>query len=393
MRVLVVHESYRQPGGEDRAVAADLEILRSHGHEVLEYRRHNREIENSSNLFLGITTIWSRSSYQKLEELVTKAKPDVVHFHNTLPLISPAGLWAARRAGSRVVQTLHNYRLACPNALLYRNGAICEACLRWPIPLPAVLYGCYRQSRFATAAIATMLTVHRFIGTWRRAVDRFIVLTDSQKAKLVEAGLPEGKLLIRPNFVTPDPGMGPGMGEYALFVGRLTREKGIPALLEAWRGPVPIPLTIAGDGPLAGEVQRAAARSPSVKYLGAVPQERAIDLMRNATCLVFPSECYECLPMVLLEAFAAGLPVVATAIGGAAEIVTDGETGALVEVGDAEALASATARLLGDRRVLGRMRTACREEYLRRYTGEQGHSRLMEIYEMALHGAPGGSES
>ena len=389
MKVVVVHESYQQPGGEDRAMDADVRLLRSRGHEVVEYRRHNREVEDYSRLKLGLATIWSRAAHRDLFTLVSQERPDIVHFHNTLPLISPSGLWAARRAGSRVVQTLHNYRLACPNALFFRRGSVCEDCLRWQIPIPAVVHGCYRGSRTATLAVGSMLAVHRLIGTWRRAVDRFIVLTEFQKARLLRVGLPEGRVAVRPNFVSPDPGKGSANGAYALFVGRLTREKGVLTLLHAWQElHERIPLRIVGAGPLAGEVQRAAQENVLLSYLGPTSHDKVLGLMHGASCLVFPSEWYEGLPMTIVEAFAVGLPVVAAARGAAGEVVVDGRTGFHFRSGDSRDLADAVSRLVRNNVRRGSMQAICRREYLEKYSAEGAYLRLMEIYQEALEVAP-----
>ena len=385
MKVLVVHESYQQPGGEDQSVNADIALLRSHGNDVIEYRRHNWDIGRYGAVRLGLTTVWSWSSYHELKELITEQRPDVVHVHNTLPLISPSGLWAAKQVGTTVIHTLRNYRLACPNALFYRNGDVCEDCLRWPVPLPGMVHGCYRASRSATTAIAAMLTLHRLIGTWQRAVDAFIVLTEFQKRKLIAAGLPERKLTVRPNFVAPDPGVGAGNGGYALFVGRLTREKGIITLLKAWQHlDMPIPLTIAGDGPLADEVRSAAATSAAITYLGPVPHGRTIGLMKGAAFLVFASEWYETFGRTIIEAWAVGLPVIAARRGAAKEIVDDGRTGVHFVPGDSYDLAKAVEHCL-DRDAQSRleMRHACRREYLEKYTADRAYQRLMAIYHAA----------
>jgi len=389
VKVLVVHESYLQSGGEDRAVEADVHLLRSRGHEVLEYRRDNREVGSYGYVRLGLTTIWSHSSYRELTRLVTEERPDIVHFHNTLPLISPAGFWAAKRAGSTVIQTLHNYRLVCPNAVLFRNGEVCEECLHWAVPLPGVLHGCYRESRPATAAITAMLVAHRVIGTWQQAVDAFITLTEFQTKKLVAGGIPESKVIVRPNFVEPDPGLGPGDGGYALFVGRLTAEKGVVTLLRAWQQlPEQIPLLLVGDGPLAESVSSAAEENEAISYLGPQTNDRVLELMRRAAILVFPSLWYEGFGITIIEAFATGLPVVAVGTGAASEIVKDGDTGLLVPPGDSHALGGAVSRLFRNDRLRKRMRAACRREYFEKYTGERAYHRLIEVYRRALDATP-----
>ncbi len=394
MKILMVHESYQQPGGEDVSVGADIELLRSHGHDVIEYRRHNRDVNSHGAIQLGLTTVWSQSSYRELHALVIREKPEIVHFHNTFPLISPSGLWAAKRAGARVVQTLRNYRLACPNALFFRNGHVCEACLHWPVPLPGIVHGCYRHNRLATAAVAAMLMTHRTIRTWHRAVDVFVVLTKFQKGKLAAGGFPESKMMIRPNFISPDPGPGPGDGGYALFAGRLTREKGVRTLLKAWTAlGLPIPLLVAGGGPLEHDIRFATETNPSVTYLGPQQHEHVIELMKKAACLVFPSEWYETFGRTIIEAFAVGTPVVAATGGAAEELIQHGSTGALFPSGDAEALAEAVSGIVGKRDLYQTMRAACRREYLEKYTAERAYDRLLDAYHTASGGQPKQSAS
>src|SRR5262245_47877410 len=218
---------------------------------------------------LASQTIWSRPAYKEFRTLLQKHRPDVVHFHNTFPLISPAAYYAARAEGLAVVQTLHNFRVLCPNALFFRNGRVCEDCLGCAVPWPGVIHRCYRGSRAASAGVTAMLSAHRLLGTWREAVDRYIALTSFSRQKFLQGGLPAGRVVVKPNFLDSDPGCGSGEGGYALFVGRLSAEKGVETLLQAWRvgGALP-PLKIVGDGPLAAKVQAAAAGNPLIEWQG-----------------------------------------------------------------------------------------------------------------------------
>ncbi|HHQ48481.1 MAG TPA: glycosyltransferase, partial [Acidobacteria bacterium] len=234
---------------------------------------------------------------------------------------------------------------------------------------------------------------HRSIGTWHRAVDVFVALTQFQKAKLLAGGVPESRMIIRPNFLSSDPGPGPGDGGYALFAGRLTREKGVLTLLEAWaRLPMPVPLRIVGSGPLVEEVRRAAATNRAVSYLGPQPHGRVLELLQRAACLVFPSEWYESFGRIVLEALAVGTPVAAASGGAAEELVRDGSTGALFRPGDPEGLAVAVSRIVQNGEADGAMRTACRREYLEKYTAERAYERLIEIYRMATGHRPDKTE-
>jgi len=235
MKILVAHNFYKLPGGEDQCVAAEVAMLRAHGHEVTQYCLRNESIDAMGRLQLASRTIWSRTAFRELRELFRTHRPQIAHFHYTFPLISPSAYYAARAEGVRVVQTVHNFRLLCANALLFRNGEVCEDCLGKWIPWPPIAHKCYRDNRAASTVITTMLMTHRVLGTWSKEVDMYIALTEFGRRKLVEGGLPADKIAIKPNFAYPDPGPGTGTGGYAVFVGRLSAEKGVDTLLEAWR--------------------------------------------------------------------------------------------------------------------------------------------------------------
>jgi len=326
---------------------------------------------------------WNSSLKGKFEQAIRQHRPDLVHVHNTFPLASPAVIHAAKAEGVPVVMTLHNYRLLCVNALFFREGRVCEDCLG-RLPWRGVVHGCYRDSRLASLGVASMLALHRALGTWN-LVDRFIALTEFARQKFVEGGLPAEKIVVKPNFVHPDPGPGEGRGGYALFVGRLSPEKGVRTLLRAWGllgGRVP--LKVVGDGPLAGEVREAARRLPGVEWLGRKSPEEVYALMGEAAFLVFPSEWYEGFPRVLAEALAKGLPILATALGSQASIVADGRTGLHFRPGDPEDLAAKVEWLLLHPEELRRMRREARAEYEAKYTAERNYQLLMEIYGQAL---------
>jgi glycosyltransferase involved in cell wall biosynthesis len=383
-RVLLVHNRYRQPGGEDAVFAAEAALLRAAGHEVVEFTDDNARARDWSGARLAAATIWSREATRRLRELLARERPDVAHFHNTFQLISPAAYRACRAARVPVVQTLHNYRLLCPAATCYRAGRACEDCVG-RAPWPAIRHGCYRDSRAASAAVAAMLVVHRLLGTFADGVDVYVALSEFARARYVAGGLPARRIELKPNFVAPDPGAGPGGGGYALFVGRLAPEKGIATLLAAWRRiGTRLPLRIAGDGPLAPQVREAAASGSSVDWLGQRTGAEVIALMQRAELLVLPSEWYENLPVTLIEAFACGLPVVASRIGALATLVPEGRAGRLFAPGDPAALADAALALVARPAELARLRAGARAEYLARYTAEANYRRLREIYARAL---------
>jgi glycosyltransferase involved in cell wall biosynthesis len=388
MIILVAHNFYKQPGGEDECVTAEAAVLKAHGHEVIQYCVHNDSIDGMNQLKLASKAIWSQSTYHELRELIRMHRPQIAHFHNTFPLISPAAYYAARAEKVPVVQTLHNFRLLCPQALFFRNGRICMDCLGRSIPWPGVLHKCYRGSRSASAVVGTMLGVHRALGTWRHAVDTYIALTEFSREKFIEGGLPQHKIHIKPNFVYSDPGPGAGTGGYGVFVGRLSEEKGLNTLLKAWQllgGSVP--LKIVGDGPLAGLVADAAAKDSAITWLGRMPAKDVYALVGQAVFLVFPSNCYETFGRVVIEAFAKGTPVIASNLGSMAELVEHGRTGLLFEPANAVDLASALRGLLARPLELKSMRLAARQEYEEKYTAESNYRALMAIYEQACRGS------
>jgi glycosyltransferase involved in cell wall biosynthesis len=385
MNILIAHNFYKQPGGEDQCMAAEVAMLKAYGHEVTQYCLRNDSIDAMSSLEVAGRTIWSRSSFRELRQLFRTRRPQIVHFHNTFPLISPAAYYAARAEKVRVVQTLHNFRLSCANALLFRDGKVCEDCLGKSVAWPGIVHKCYHDSRNAGAVIATMQTVHRILGTWRKAVDVYVALSESSRRKLIEGGLPADKIVVKSNFAYPDPGPGAGMGRYAMFVGRLAAEKGLETLLTAWQHlGGSLPLKIVGNGPMAAAVQEAAAKDPSIQWLGNLPLETVYTLVGEAAVLVLPSQCYENFPRVVIEAFAKGTPVIASNLGAMAEIVDDGRTGLHFKAGNPADLAEKLRSVLADPLKLARMRKAARQDFDQYFTADVNHKSLMAIYETAL---------
>ena len=384
MKILVVHNAYQQPGGEDRVVADEMRMLQDAGHTVVEYGAHNDDVVQLTQLRLAARAVWSQSSYDALARVIESNRPDVMHVHNTLPLISPSAYYAASRRGVAVVQTLHNFRLLCPNALLFRDGATCEECLGHSVPWPALQHGCYRGSRAATGAIVAMLSVHRAAGTFARKVDAYIAPSEFVRLKYVENGFPEKRVLVKPHVVYPDCGIGNGSGGYALFVGRLSAEKGLTTLLAAWRQlRRDIPLLIVGDGPLAPLVIEA-AREEGIIWLGRRPAEQVHDLLARARCLVLPSECYETVGRVAAEAYAAGTPVIAANGGSMREMVTHERTGLLFEQGSADDLVRQVRLILRQPALLREMRLHARAEFEARYDAAANTRQLLTVYRRAI---------
>ena len=376
--MLSVHNFYQSPGGEDRVFAGETALLEQCGHTVLRYEDHNDRI-HSGSIDSACDAVWSRSTFRRLEALVRSTAIDVAHFHNTFPLVSPSAYYAIRRAGIPVVQALHNFRLICPGATLSRNGSVCEECVERRSLLPGIAHGCYRDSRLATAALSTMLTVHRAAGTYQRQVDVYIAPSEFARERFIAAGLPKDRIVVKPYFVNPDPGVGDGRGDYALFVGRLTEEKGIRTLVKAWPLLSDIPLRIVGDGPLAG------TKWPvGVSWLGSQSPEQMFALIQDARVVIVPSVWYEIGPLTILEAFACGTPVISSNLGSMAEKVRHGYNGLLFKPGDSEDLARQVRWAFDHPEELRAMRANARREYEEKYTAERNYKMLMAIYEMAI---------
>lgn len=383
---LLVHNYYQQRGGEDQIFEAEAALLEAYGHHVLRYTLHNDQIEGMSTLDRVQSTLWNRQVYRELRDLIHRLQPEVAHFHNTFPLVSPAAYYAARAEGVPVIQTINNYRLLCPGAFFLRDGRVCESCLGRSVPLPGVVHACYRGDRAATAAVAGMLSLHRALKTWHRAVDLYaLYMTEFSRDKFVQAGFPADRLFVKPNFLHPDPGAGDGRGGYALFVGRLSPEKGIRVLLDAQRQiGTRLPLKIAGDGPLAADVRRAAADVPGLEWLGRQTPDAVYQLMKGASCLLFPSEWYEGLPRTIVEAFATGTPVVASRLGAMQSLIDHGRTGLHFTPGDAGDLVRQVEHLLAHPARLARMRREARAAFEAHFTAGRNYELLMAMYDRVL---------
>jgi glycosyltransferase involved in cell wall biosynthesis len=386
MRILQVHNVYQQAGGEDRVVAAEQALLSANGHTVFQYTVHNDAVKKMAAVELGCKTVWNQEAYGSIRRLIVEQSIELVHVHNTLPLVSPAVYYAAAAQQTPVVQTLHNYRLLCPAATFYRQGKICELCLGKAIKYPAVMHRCYRGSLAASAAVSAMLAAHHFAGTYQRKIHTYIALTKFARAKFAEGGLPPERMVVKPNFLAEDPGAGGGHGGYALFAGRLTEEKGLATLLDAWAaGAKSIPLKIAGDGPLQAFVRARAAALPGVEYLGACEHARVIELLQDAAFLVFPSRWYEGMPMVVLEATACGTPVVAFGIGSMNDLIVDGLNGIKLAADDGSALARFLENSGELTEKMAALRRGARMHFEQNFSAKVNYGLLLEIYRRALN--------
>ncbi len=385
MKLLVVHNRYHYRGGEDTVVDAEVALLRQHGHQVMLYTRDNRELASMNQREAATDVLWSRRTETDIRRIHLEYTPDLIHAHNTFPLISPSLYAVAHQMKIPVVQTLHNFRLLCPQAMLLRNGSSCEDCIGH-LPWRAVLHRCYRNSLPQSAITAAMIFMHRIRGTWQTEVTRYIVLNQLCRDKFVEGGLPFERMRIKPNFVrvVEKPEWHDRHG--GLFIGRLSAEKGLHTLAAAVQRLPPVQIDVYGKGPL----QSLVGETPGLCYKGFHESTVLQARLREAAYLVMPSTGVESFGLAAIEAFACGTPVIASRHGGLKEIVVQGKTGLLVPPGDAGALAQAIAYAESHPTEMLAMGRAARQVYLERYTPETNYVQMIRIYREALasHAAP-----
>jgi glycosyltransferase involved in cell wall biosynthesis len=385
MRVLIVHGAYQQFGGEDSVVQAERELLERHGDEVKLYSRHNDETKSFSAFQKAAffpQTVYSWNSSGEIADVVHGFKPDVAFVHNVYPLLSPSVYHKLHSLGVPAVQVLHNFRPFCPNGFYYTQGQICEAC-RDGNYLNAVRKRCYKDSYVLSGLYALTLGSNRLAGMVDK-ISGFICLTEFFKIKMQEAGVPDSKLFVRPNFVYAPPlsAATSDSGKYAIYMGRLSPEKGCWTLIHAFEQLPQVPLKILGTGPLEQELKDYVSRKAisSIQFLGFKSGDEKWQLLRNSLCLVVPSEWYENFPVTVLEAFMAAKPVVAARMGGLPYIVEDGQSGLLFESGKVDQLAKHIQRLADDPAGAVRMGARARSLSETKYGPEQGYSNLMNIF-------------
>jgi glycosyltransferase involved in cell wall biosynthesis len=387
MRILMAHNYYQQAGGEDIVFNAEKNLLLARGHEVLEYTESNDLIAMKGWLSAAQRTIWSKASYRAIKEVILSKKPDIAHFHNTFLMLSPSVYYACYEMGIPVVQSLHNYRLTCPSAILFRKGNICENCMGKSFPWPGFVHACYRNSFGQSLVVASMLAYHNLHKTWSEKVNAYITATKFSRDKMVQAGLAESKIFIKPNFIEYLEGHPSGTRDYALLSSRLTVDKGVVLVIKAWEQGSHIPFKITGDGPLRSLVIQLTESNPAVDYLGYLERNRLLQQMQNARFLIFPSQMYEVFPMAIVEAFACGIPVVASRIGVMAEIIRDMETGMLFKPGDVTDFLNKTEWLWNHPEEADRMGRQARLEFEKDFTPERNYELLMDIYRKVKPGS------
>lgn len=389
MKILIVHNAYQHSGGEDTVVNAELALLRANGHEVEFYCRSNNELRDMLPVKAAGAAFWNASAARQIDRLCATFKPDVIHVHNTFPLISPAFFQSAARRHIPLVQTLHNFRLLCPQGMLLRDGKICLDCIG-KSPWRAVTRHCYRASLSQSAVAAGVLVLHRQRGTYAQHVTQFIALNEFCRETFIAGGLPPERLSVKPHFVrAPAPVTDEAPRTGGLFVGRLSAEKGIEVLCDAVATVPEHGLQIIGDGPLAPLVKACFGEHG----LGTQSPAAVLRLLQRAAWLVAPSICYETFGMSVIEAFACGTPVIASAHGAYAELVRDGVTGMLFRPGDAQDLARKIDWANAHPAHMRRMGQSARKDYEAHYTPQRNHDLLMNIYDHAIQARQGQSRT
>jgi glycosyltransferase involved in cell wall biosynthesis len=393
MRILIVHNRYQHPGGEDAVARTEFDILKNSGEQVRFYERSNEEFNNYS-LSGKMVCLWkmgfSKASYRDMRKILKEFRPDVVHFHNIFFILTPAVYQACRDEGVAVVQSLHNFRLLCSNALFFRDGKVCEECLEHKNLWRGVYHGCYKNSRLISAFVVRMLRDHWKRKTWLDKVDFYITATEFSRHKYIEAGIPGERIIVKPNIdhehslpETQDQG-------YALFAGRLSEEKGVKLLIKAWARRTLLPLKIIGGGPLAAALKKEAAGITGVEILGFVSKEEYDACMRGAKFVIVPSICYENFPRVIVEAYSWGVPVLASSLGGFPEIVQEEQTGLLFRPGDTDDLLEKIKWFVSGEDRRSQMQEHIREIYRTRYSTRKNYELLMDIYSKAVAGRAAG---
>ena len=388
MKILIIHNHYQRYGGEDAVVEAEKRLLVEYNHKVILYERSNTEINKYSflkKIGLYFNMHWSEDDYLDIKNLIQKEEPDIAHIHNTFLLITPSAYYACKELNVPIVQTLHNYRFLCPGANFYRNGHICEECLKRKNFRKGILNGCWRNSNLLTAAVAKMLKFHYKKGTFKNLIDCYIALSKFSKNKFIKTGFNKEKIIVKPNFVNFDPGERREIGNYALFAGRLSTEKGIWTLVKALKKIDKLPLKIIGTGNLSEVLMKySKKRSLNIEFLGQKENKEVINYIKNSTFVIVPSECYETFGQVIIESFACGVPVIASRIGAIGEIIQEGKTGLLFEAGNPDDLNKKINNLYKNIDLIKEMGKNARKEYEEKYTPKKNYEILMNIYQNVI---------
>jgi glycosyltransferase involved in cell wall biosynthesis len=391
VRVLVVHGRYRsaQPSGENEVVDDEVRLLREHGCDVEQRELHSDEIEGWpvwKKARLPLRVVWSREGQKLLQRAIELTRPDVIHIHNTFPLFSPAVFRTAQQSGAGVVHTLHNFRPFCPAGTFLREGRACEDCFG-RFPLPGIRHGCYRDSRLATVPVALMDGIHGWLGTWQKHVDRLIVVSAYERDKYIAGGWPGSKIKIKYNTVFEKDLPPRQPGRHFMSMSRIVPEKGVDVVLEGWHRAFPDggpPLWLSAGGDSASDLRARYEGLPGIRFMGHVSRAELYEALSSALAVVVPSRCYEGFPRVVVEAYAAAVPIIASRVGSLTELVDEGVTGLQVGVGDPDDMARALRQVAGSEELAERMGRGARARYEDMYSPEVTMRELFAIYREAI---------
>jgi len=382
MKVLVVHNKYKIAGGEDIQTEEEISLLKLYGVDVHSFYVSNDDISGINNVDLAFSTIWSEKYYKILLNKIRTEKYDIIHIQNFFPLLSPSIFYAAKKAGAKVIMTAHNYRLVCPNALMFIENKVCNACVGKTIPYPALFKKCYRNDFSTTAVTVAMLGFHNLIDTWKNKIDAIICVSDFVKGQLMLGGYKEHQLYVKYNFVKSnvEPVFNPG--DYYIYVGRTSNQKGIHLLLETFQQSKKR-LIIIGDGPLNAEVEDFSRRNKTIEFLGKLPLDETYKKIAGAKALILPSQSNEPFGRTIAEAFAHGTPVLGSSLGGIKELIQDNCNGFLFDpykesdlfntINKFESISNAES-----------MRQESYKSYQEKFTPSINYKRIMEIYNTVL---------
>ena len=389
MRILFIHNKYKQYGGEDVAVELEIAILIKKGHDVRTIFYDNTSVKGLlSKILAGLRSIYNFSSAKEISKIILQFKPDVIHIHNLFFIASPSVIYAANRHKVPVILTLHNYRLICANALLMRNNEVCELCTQKKIPLAGIKYKCYRNSATESALVTAITGFHKLRNTWENKVSAYITLNEFSRSKLLHSSLqvPEYKMITKPNFV-PDPGEGSiDREDFFLFAGRIAKEKGVQVLAKAFASMPEYKIIIAGDGPERKLLQEEFGSYPNISFKGQMEKKQISEYMKKCKAFICPSIWYEGAPLTIIEAFATGTPVIASRLGSMAETITDGFNGLHFTAGDADDLCKKIELFIKETEQHSMFYKNARQTYLEKYHEDIHYNAILKIYDDAIRG-------
>ena len=390
IKVLLVHNRYQLPGGEDLGFDSEVRMLRENGHEVIEYVRKNNDIKNYSfpqKILFPKEMTWSQRTYEEISKILIDKKPDIAHFHNTFPLISPSAYYACQKFNIPVVQLLNNYRLICPGGFLFRDDKVCEDCISKSL-MESVKNRCYKNSYLLSSSLAMMIKFHRIKNTWFSHVNKYISLSEFSKNKYVEAGFKANQIFVKSNFIEKDPLKRNKYDNHVLFFGRLSREKGPHIFIKAAENLIntKIKFRIIGNGPMDKELNNYVLKKKitNVEFVNHISNSDIFNQIKSAKFVVIPMMWYEFLPRVLIETLACGVPIITSDIGVMANIVRNQINGLHFKVGDHKDLSKKIIKLFNDDLLVDKISKNNRDLYLSEYTKEKNYQKLINIYNEVL---------